>query len=435
MKKIIISGMIGNALEWYDYALYAQFAPIIAQHFFPDSEIKEILTFAVFASGFIVRPLGGVLFGSIGDKFGRRIALVIGILTMAIPTAGIGLLPSYATIGLAAPIILVIIRLIQGFALGGEFSGCIAYIVEHAGITQRGLAGSAAFASMCIGMLLGVITANAFSYFMSQEALFAWGWRLPFVAGLFIGGIGLYIRKNLSESPLYSAAKENGNLARYPLREIVTKYRTQLLVAIGLYITVTAPFYTATVFIENFMQTLGYTRAQSSMVCGIILTTMIIVFPISAFVSDKIGRKPVLLTGILLMILLVYPIFKLLGSMDYTLAVLSQILFAGIIAIYMGPIPTLLVEIFPTRVRFTGVALSYNLSAAIFGGSAPMMGVILVEYTKDKYALSYYLMFLAVISLIVLKFYKETYRKNLAEEITLDHKESENLSREYRALT
>ncbi len=417
MRKIVISGMIGNSLEWYDYALYAQFAPIIAQHFFPDSEIREILTFAVFAAGFIVRPLGGIIFGSIGDKLGRRLALAVGIITMAIPTAGIGLLPGYETIGLAAPIILVLIRLVQGFSLGGEFSGCIAYIVEHSVPEHRGLAGSASFVSMCAGMLLGLLTANGFSYFMEEAELIAWGWRLPFIAGLFIGIIGFYIRRNLSESPIYKAAKESGGLSPFPLYEILTKYWLQLIVAMGIYVSVTAPFYTATVFIENFMQTLGYTRTESSFMGGLILIVMMVGVSISAHISDRIGRRPVLISGLIAMIILIYPIFIALGSMKYYLAIASQITFAAIIAWYMGSVPTVLVEMFPTRVRFTGIALSYNLSAAIFGGSAPMVGMMLVKFTGDKYALSYYLILLAIVSLIILKFYKETYRKSLSNNI------------------
>ena len=413
MRKVIIPGMIGNAAEWFDYALYAQFAYIIGQHFFPDSEMRDTLTFAVFAAGFIVRPLGGIIFGNIGDRFGRRTALVIGIITMTVPTAGIGLLPGYNTIGIAAPIILTIIRLIQGFSLGGEFSGCISYIVEHASLEKRGLAGSASFVSMCGGMLLGLLTAAGFSYFIPADMLFEWGWRIPFIAGLFIGSIGLYVRKNLAESPIYKKAKESGRLTRFPLRETLTKYPKELIIALGLYITVTAPFYTSTVFIGNFMQTLGYTSTQSTIVSSIILIVMMIVFPISAYVSDKVGRRPVLIWGIILLILSVYPIFVALGSMNFTLAIISQVIFAGIIAIYMGPIPTVLVEIFPTSVRFTGVALSYNLVAAIFGGTAPMLAMILTKVTGDNYAIAYYLIALALLSSIILKFYKETYKKNL----------------------
>ncbi|RYE06577.1 MAG: MFS transporter [Rickettsiaceae bacterium] len=417
MKKIVISGMIGNALEWYDYALYAQFSSIIAQHFFPSSEYKDIWANAVFAVGFIARPVGGIILGNIGDKFGRRVALVLGILCMAVPTAGIGLLPSYQTIGILAPIMLVIIRLIQGFSLGGEFSGCIAYIVEHASMTKRGIAGSTSFISMCLGMLMGLGTAKGFTYYMPHEDLISWGWRLPFIFGLFIGAIGLYIRKHLSESPLYKAAKESGGLSRTPLKETITKYWLQLIIAIGVYVTVTAPFYTATVFIEGFMYSIGYTKNQSSSVGAIILVIMMIVFPISAIISDKIGRLPVLRIGTIMLIVCIYPIFIALGSMNYNIAMASQILFAAIIAFYMGPVPTVLVEIFPTRVRFTGVALSYNLSAAIFGGSAPLVAMTLLKWTGDKYSIAYYLISLAVATLIILSFYQETYRKNLSDNI------------------
>jgi MHS family proline/betaine transporter-like MFS transporter len=419
MRKIVISGMIGNALEWYDYALYAQFAHIIGLKFFPASEIIDILTFAVFAAGFIIRPVGGIIFGHIGDKFGRRIALVIGIMMMAIPTAGIGFLPSYDSIGLAAPIILVIIRLVQGLSLGGEFSGCIAYIVEHSPPEQRGLAGSASFVSMCMGMLFGLAVASLFRYFLSEEELLSWGWRIPFIAGLFIGLIGLYIRSHLSESPLYKLAKAEGALSRTPLRETLQKYWREVLMAIMLYINVTAPFYTATVFVKSYMESLGYSQNQSSMTCTVILLTMIIAFPISAHISDKIGRKPLLIFGSLALIVSVYPIFLSLNSMNYTLAILSQILFSIIIGIYMGPVPTILVELFPTRVRFTGIAISYNLSAAIFGGTAPMVGALLHKITGNDLSLAYYLITLSIFCLGALCFYKETYKRNLTNNIFL----------------
>ncbi len=413
MKKVLISGMIGNALEWYDYALYAQFSYIIGQHFFPDSEMRETLTFAVFASGFFIRPIGAVVFGNIGDKLGRRLALMLGILTMAIPTAAIGFLPSYEKIGMAAPILLVIIRLIQGFSLGGEFSGCITYIVEHSTKDNRGLLGSAAFVSMCLGMLLGVITASFMSSIMSAEDLFNWGWRIPFVAGLFVGLIGIYIRTNLSESPLYKSVKTKKVLVSKPLYEILKNHSKSLFLAISIYITVTAPFYTATVFIESFMHKLGYSSSTSFSAGAIILVTLILVMPISAMISDKIGRKKILIIGAALILLFSYPIFWALGERDDSLAMIASFIFAAIIGIYMGPVPTVLVELFPTRVRFTGVALSYNISAAVFGGTAPMFATILINFTKDQFAMGYYLSALALFSLCSLNWFKETYQISL----------------------
>ena len=182
MRKIIITCMVGNALEWYDFILYAQFAYILKEKFFPDSYINEILTFAIFAAGFIVRPIGGIIFGNIGDRFGRRISLAIGILTMVVPTTIIGLLPSYDSIGLAAPIILTIARLAQGFSLGGEFSGCVIYLTEHSPANKRGLAGSIVYISQCLGMLFGLIIAYLLSFLLSKEDLWSFGWRLPFIS-------------------------------------------------------------------------------------------------------------------------------------------------------------------------------------------------------------------------------------------------------------
>jgi len=210
MKKVIATCMVGNALEWYDFILYAQFAQIISKKFFPDSSISEILTFAIFAAGFIVRPLGGIVFGSFGDRFGRRISLAIGILTMVLPTTVIGLLPGYDTIGIAAPIILTIARLIQGFSLGGEFGGCVVYLTEYAPANKRGLIGSIVYSSQCLGMLFGLIVAYLLGILLPKEDLWTFGWRIPFVSSFFVGMIGLYIRSSIKESPLYSEIKKRG---------------------------------------------------------------------------------------------------------------------------------------------------------------------------------------------------------------------------------
>jgi MHS family proline/betaine transporter-like MFS transporter len=418
MRKVMISAMIGNGLEWYDYALYAQFSYIIGIKFFPKNDFVDILTFAVFAAGFVVRPLGAVVFGQLGDRLGRKMALVLGIVLMAVPTAGIGLLPSYDTIGIAAPIILTIIRLIQGFSLGGEFSGCIAYTVEHAPADKRGIAGSASFVSLCLGIIVGLVVAQAFTYCLSTENLLAWGWRIPFISGLFIGFVGLYIRTHLAESPLYKAAKAKGLLSRTPLREALTIYWREVLMAIAVYINVAAPFYTMTVYIKNYMRTLGYSQQQGVFVGALVLIVMTLVFPMSAYLSDRIGRKPVLVWSSLAVVLFTYPMFSVLHLMNYGFTVISQVAFAVILGFYMGPVPTVIVELFPTRVRFTGVAISYNLSAALFGGTAPVIGEFLYRATGYQISLAYYLTTLAFLCSCSLYFYKETYRKNLMADIS-----------------
>lgn len=414
MRKVVITCMVGNALEWYDFILYSQFAYIISQKFFPVSSISEILTFAVFAAGFIVRPLGGVVFGSIGDRFGRRISLAIGILTMVVPTTVIGLLPSYESIGIAAPIILTIARLIQGFSLGGEFSGCVVYLTEHAPANKRGLTGSIVYISQCLGMLLGLIVAYLLSVFLSKDDLWAFGWRLPFISSFFVGMIGLYIRNRLAESPIYTTIKNRGLILQSPLKEIFLNHKKKIAFAIGLYINVTAPFYAATIFSHNYILTLGYSQGECSMASGFTLITMIITFPIAAYISDKVGRKPVILFSCIALVIFTYPIFLMIRPNSYYLTVLSQMLLSAIVAFHMGAIPTILVELFPTNIRFTGVALSCNLSAAIFGGTVPVIGVALYQITGDRLAITYYLTFLAILAVIVISFYKETYKKAIS---------------------
>lgn len=409
MRKIIITCMVGNALEWYDFILYAQFAYILKEKFFPDSYINEILTFAIFAAGFIVRPIGGIIFGNIGDRFGRRISLAIGILTMVVPTTIIGLLPSYDSIGLAAPIILTIARLAQGFSLGGEFSGCVIYLTEHSSANKRGLVGSIVYISQCLGMLFGLIVAYLLSFLLSKEDLWSFGRRLPFISSFFIGMIGLYIRNSLSETPLYTKIRNRGLTAASPLKEILLNHKKKIFLAIGLYINVTAPFYAATIFIQNYMITLGYNQDESSISSGLTLIIMMVSFPVAALISDKIGRKPVIFYSCLALVILTYPIFLMINAKSYYLAITAQVLFAIIVAFHMGAIPTILVKLFPTRIRFTGVALSCNLSAAIFGGTVPMIGTWLYQITGDRLFMSYYLTFLAVLAMFIMYFYKETY--------------------------
>lgn len=417
MKKVVISGMIGNALEWYDYALYAQFTAIIAFHFFPayeDPLIPTIFAFGVFAAGFIVRPIGGILFGYIGDKYGRRISLFIAIILMAVPTACIGLLPTYNQIGIAAPILLIIIRVLQGLSLGGEFSGCIAYLVEHSSSEKRGLVGSAAFVSMCLGMLIGSVVATTMSCLMDEQELYSWGWRVPFIVSIIFGLIGLHIRYHLSESPAYLAMKKKGEISEQPIKELIMNYRGPLFMAMAIYLTVTVPFYTLTVFINTFAHiTLKYSMSSCTMVNNIGLIILILVLPISAYISDRIGRKPVMVAGCLAIILFIVPIFLLMTAGRADLLVVAQALFALIVGIFMGPVPTTLVELFPAKIRFTGIALSYNISAGIFGGTVPAVSLWLIHQTKLDYSVSFYILFFALVTGLALFGFKETYRKKI----------------------
>ncbi len=413
MKKIIIAGMIGNGLEWYDYALYGQFASVISTLFFPASNayISLIQTYGVFAAGFAMRPVGAILFGFIGDRFGRRISLAISILMMAIPTALIGFLPTYQKIGIVAPVLLTIIRLMQGLSLGGELSGSIAFVVEHAPLKKRGLAGSSSLFSAVAGILFGSLVGTTAAQLLTPEQLADWGWRVPFIFGIVIGLVGLYIRAKLQESPTYLAAKDEGRLSEKPLREMFRHHTKELFIGIGIYLTVTVPFYMLVVFLLSFMvKFLGHTMPESLLMNSIALLVLLPVIPYSAMISDRIGRKPVLIFGAVSLLVFSYPIFMFLVQPGFVYPFIGHLVFAISLGVFLGPVPTMLVELFPTKVRYTGMALSYNICAALFGGTAPMVATWMIKETGSNMVVALYLIACSIITLFTLFFFRDKYR-------------------------
>lgn len=412
MKKVVISGMIGNSLEWYDFALYGYFATIISQHFFPNSDpfISLIATYGAFAAGFLMRPFGAILFGYIGDKYGRKIALSISILMMAVPTALIGALPTYEQIGVLAPILLTLIRLLQGLSVGGEFSGSITFIVEHSKDHRRGIAGSMSIVSLVGGMLLGSAVATLTAEVFSKEDLYDWAWRIPFISGLLIGFVGYYIRHFTHESPKYAKIKEMGGLSSRPVRDAFKKHPKKMLTAIGLYMCVTVPFYTFSVFmITYYSKFVGGSFNEALKINTIGMALLLVIVPLAAWVSDKIGRKKVMAAGAIGYLIFFYPIFLLFQSGDFAYALIGQIIFAILLGIYTAPMPAVLVELFPTSIRYTGMAISYNICAAVFGGTVPMLATYLIQSTGIMSIVAFYLILCAVISLVTLYFFKDRY--------------------------
>jgi len=418
MRKILISSMIGNALEWYDFVLYVQFAKIIGQLFFPsDDHFTSLLaTFGIFAVGFVMRPLGGVLFGVLGDRFGRKAALVFSILMMAVPTAMIGFIPTYQQIGVAAPILLTLMRLLQGLALGGGFSGCMTFIVEHAPAKQRGVIGSTTMFSLGGGVLLGIVASLGFSRLLSEADFMSWGWRLPFIISLAIGMVAFYIKNHINESPIYLEAKKHGNISKTPIKDVIVNHWKELLIAIALYLTVTVPFYSFTAFFSIFLQQYADVPLYDALIInGIAIFVFILVMPITGWLSDKYGRKTVLLYTASAVAIVTYPTFLMLLEGGIVYPLIAQIIFGIALGAYMGPIPATLVELFPTNIRFTGLALSYNISAALFGGTAPFVYLKLIAFTGSVISPVFYIMIFVALTVIALLNYQDTYNKKLAE--------------------
>ena len=401
LRRVAVAATIGNGLEWYDYALYGNLADIISRQFFPtDSKfISLIATFGVFAIGFIMRPVGAILFGYIGDRFGRKVSLGYSIMLMAIPTALIGFLPNYNSIGILAPILLTIIRLVQGLALGGEFSGSITYTVESAE-RRRNLFGSLAVVSLITGTLLGTGIATLFANVLSKQEMEVWGWRVPFIIGFFIGIIGLYIRRFLDESPHYTHAKDSNQLSTRPIYELFSKHSGKILLSIGLYMSVTVPFYMLTVFMNSFMSKyLGFPVREALIISTIGQIVLLIFVPVSALLCDKFGSAKVMIISTLSLIIFSLPIFWLINHQIFAYTLTGIIAFAFLLAFYIAPIPTVLVDIFPTRVRYTGMAIACNLCAATFGGTAPIVSTWLINFTHNNMSLAYYIILSSLISL------------------------------------
>ncbi|MFZ2628764.1 MAG: MFS transporter [Rugosibacter sp.] len=416
MRKVLLAGMIGNGLEWYDYALYAYMVTLISKLFFPagNDAVHLLATLGIFAVGFVARPFGGILFGMVGDKFGRRTALVASIFLMAFPTGCIGLLPTYEQVGILAPLLLVMLRIMQGLSLGGAFSGTVIFLVEHSPPSRRGLVGSTSLASLAVGFLLGSLVVMSMQVLLSAAQFESWGWRIPFLLGVPIGFIGLYIRNHTDESPVYEEAKKNDMLSKTPMRDVLRNEWKAVLQTIGIYITVTMPFYLVSAYFITFTEKiLNRSKTEALWLNTMVMVILLVVVPLSAWVSDHVGRRKVMAFSAIGFLIFTYPIFNLLLAGDFTSIVLGHFFFALLVSINTAPVMALLVEAFPTRVRYSGMALSYNISAAAFGGTAPMAAQWLINETGDAHSIAYYVMACAVITLIALFFYRDRYQEPL----------------------
>lgn len=424
-RKVVISGMLGNGLEWYDYALYGQMAAIFAKLFFPEGDAAEnlIFTYLAFAAGFIARPLGAILFGQLGDKYGRKKALVASMILMAVPTGCIGLLPTYEMIGMAAPVLLLLIRILQGLSLGGAFSGSMSYVVEHAPGNKRAFVGSVTMMSLVLGFVFGSLVSSAIASIMSPEDFQSWGWRLPFFFGVGIGFVGYYLRHHGEESPVYEEAKASGALSATPVRDAFFKHPLSMLRGFVAYLFVTVPFYTIAIYMISYTTDhLGLDRADALKANALAMICMFLPMWPMAKLADRIGRRAVLLSSMVVMLVIIYPCYWLMmqgaelaaANADgaFLRIALGQSLLALVVGWYMAPIPALLVEMFPTRIRYTGLSLSYNF-CAILGGFTPALSVWMIKETGNLYASMYVMAATAVITFVVLFFYRDQWRDAL----------------------
>jgi MFS transporter, MHS family, proline/betaine transporter len=409
-NKAVFAAVIGNVLEWYDFAVYAFVAGTIARQFFPQTDDVTALlsTFLAYGLGFVARPLGGIVIGRIGDTHGRKTALMITIFLMAAGTVMIGVLPTYASIGLAAPLLLVFARLMQGFSAGGEWGGSTAFIVEWAPKGRRGWFGSFQQTSVVAGLLLGSGVAALLNTLLAQEQMSDWGWRVPFLLGGILGPVGLYMRRTMKETPAYvSAVQEAAPASKNGLG--------LALRAFGFTIVWTVCFYVLLNYMPTYTQKyLNLSPSAALWANTIGLLVLLACIPVMGRLSDRLGRKPLLLACCLAFVLLPYPVFTyLLSGIGYGELIAVQVLFAVLISMFSGPGPAAIAEIFPTRTRSTWMTSGYALAVAIFGGFAPFISVWLIDHFQSPTAHVWYLVAAAVASLLVILSMRETAHEDL----------------------
>nr|WP_315592946.1 MFS transporter [uncultured Cupriavidus sp.] len=419
-RRAIIAATIGNGLEWFDFTVYSFFAVIIAKLFFPTGNdlTSFLLTVATFGVGFFMRPVGAIVLGVYADRVGRKAALTLTILMMALGTAIIGLAPTYESIGLWAPALIVLARLIQGFSAGGEVGGATAFLIEHAPDEERGAYASWQQASQGISFMLGAAMGALVTNGLDQAQIDAWGWRIPFLFGLLIGPVGMYIRSHLEEPPEFEARQAErraSNVKFSPLSQVLRDHPREVVAGLGVTILWTVCTYVLVFYMPSYAkQQLGLPLGatfQSTAICGAII---LVLCPLMGMLSDRVGRKRMLSVVALAILALAYPLFHWLNVSPTTATLLQvQIVLGILLAAFTGPAPAVLAEQFPTEVRSTGLSLAYNFAVTIFGGFAPLIVTWLIESTQNKLAPAYYVIAAAAISLVALFFMHDRTGKKL----------------------
>ncbi|MCU1665727.1 MAG: transporter [Pseudonocardia sp.] len=425
--KVVAASMAGTTVEWYDFFLYGVAAAVVFPAvFFPSSDpaVGTLLALGTFAIGFIARPIGGLVFGHFGDKIGRKTLLVVSLVMMGVATFAIGLLPGYATIGLAAPLLLVLLRLIQGFALGGEWGGAVLIVSEHGDAKRRGYWASWPQAGVPFGQLLANGLLFLLSAVQSQDDFNSWGWRIPFLLSAVLVLIGLYVRLSVEESPVFKAAQARaaeqaaaGEKETMPIVEVFRRYPREVFTAMGARFAENVAYYIFTIVITTYVtKRLGL---PSSFVLGAVLIGAafhLVTIPIWGALSDRFGRKPIYLLGAAGVGIWAFVFIALVDTRNFgltVLAVVGGLLFHG--AMY-GPQAAFLSELFGTKVRYSGVSIGYQLASVVAGGLAPVVAVALYTAFDSGYAVSVYVALSAVVTIVAVATYGETRDRDLAED-------------------
>lgn len=419
-KRALVAGSIGNFIEWYEFAVYGFLATVIAKNFFTlegESAITSlILTYAAFAVAFFFRPLGAVVFGRMGDRIGRKPTLIIVLVLMTLATAAIGLVPVYASIGVAAPLLITILRILQGLFAGGEYGGAVSLMTEFAPKGKRGLYGAWQSLTVALGLLAGAGVVALLSVLLSPDALHDWGWRIPFFLAIPMGAVALWLRVHMEETP--SFVRQQTQAAPPQAASFVSTLKA-IITGIGRLMVWSAAGYTYLVIMPTYLQSALHTGFNQALLIAVISNAgfALTIIP-SGMLSDRIGRRTVMVTAAVLLLILALPLLKVLQAESSTIFIKAVVVFiaGGLVGMLAGPGPAMLAEMFPTRVRYTGLGLAYSLSNAIFSGCAGLIITGLIKQTGNLDIPAYYVMATAVVSVIALMtLRKDDHQRSLEE--------------------
>lgn len=417
LKKAITAAALGNAMEWFDFGVYGFVAYALGQIFFPGATpgVQVIAALATFSVPFLVRPLGGIFFGALGDKYGRQKILAITIIIMAISTFCIGLIPSYDSIGIWAPILLLLAKLAQGFSVGGEYSGAAIFVAEYSPDKKRGFMGSWLDFGSIAGFVLGAGVVVVLSSVLGEQRFMAWGWRLPFFLALPLGVIGLYLRHALEETPAFQKHSENlqqHSAADAPqpvsFAEIARGHWRSLLSCVGLVIATNVTYYMLLTYMPSYLShNLHYPEDHGILIIIVVMLGMLFVQPVIGLLSDRFGRRPFVIGGSIGLLLLAVPCFMLITSGSLVLIFAGLLVLAVLLNAFTGVMASSLPAMFPTKIRYSALAIAFNISVLI-AGLTPTLSAWLVEVTQNLYMPAYYLMAIAVVGLVTGILMKET---------------------------
>ncbi len=413
LRRAITASAMGNMTEWFDYGVYAYATAYITKQFFPGATAATLLVFAV---SFVFRPLGGLVLGPLGDKLGRKAVLAMTILMMSAATVCVGLLPGKASIGFWAPLLLVVLRIVQGFSAGGEYGGAATFMAEYSPDRRRGFLGSFLEFGTLAGFTLGAVSVLVIELILSDSAMASWGWRIPFFFALPLGLVGLYLRSKLQDTPVFTELQEEDSSETslwQEFKHLLADYRRPLLALGALVVALNVCNYTLLAFMPTYLEdTLGMTSSSTLVVIIVGQLAMMVVIPFSGRLSDRVGRKPMWWASLGGLFVLAVPMYLLMGQ-SFGLAVLGFAVLGLLYVIQLSTISATFPAMFPTHVRYAGFAIAYNISTAVFGGTAPYVNEKLIGVTGSNLMPAYYMMLACVVGAIGLAFIPETARASI----------------------